>query len=184
MNAKRWLQKLLGCYGLSPASLVLFKLTTPMYWGGIKNLPTWRVDIPELWGLSWLLQVCFMSPTKQKKWKSHNSKVKLEVGNIIKKIVNSGIKGRIIPGRIPSPCYSNRNCDEVHQKGLLLTICGSFCKKLTTAVGYTWIIHTCNNGPEEPGVSSSTGSYTLGACVVLKQHTSQDWTSFWQTQQL
>lgn len=84
---KRWLQRLLACYGPSPASPVLFKLMTPMYWRRIKNLPTWwwhKADIPEPWGLSWLLQVCFMSPTKQQKWKSHNSKVKLEVGNIIK----------------------------------------------------------------------------------------------------
>lgn len=50
MNIEAQPQKLLGCYGLTPASPVLFELTAPVSRGGIKSLSVWwesKGDSPQ-----------------------------------------------------------------------------------------------------------------------------------------
>lgn len=182
-NAKGWPQKPFGCWGLSPAPTVLFALMTPLYWGGIKNAPPWRGRTADTFlnlrarqdsfkGALWALR------SSRSERRAINPKVKLEVGNIINKIWELlASKVRLFLAKSFRPCHSDSECVPLSSSGTFAAY------KLRKPLQETHrgcqlrVDHARNNVLEESTVSFSI-TVIPGVCVVWKQHTSQEVTSF------
>lgn len=188
-TTKGWPQKPFGCWGLSPAPTVLFALMTPLYWGGIKNAPTWRGCTADTFlnlrerqdsfkGALWALQ------SSRSERRAINPKGKLEVGNIIIKIWELlASKVRLFLAKSFRPRHSDSECVPLSSSGTFATYNLRKPLQETHRSCQLCVDHARNNVLEESTVSFSI-IVIPGVCLVWKQHTSQEVTSFWQTQQL